>query len=76
MWPVADLKKDMQKPALLLVGYDGNKDDKFWKIRNCYGPGWGENGSGHFRRGVEDHRGVAGINKYHAFYPIVTRCTV
>ena len=43
--------------AVLLVGYDRNQ--KWWKIQNSWGPDWGESG-GFFRLAMTDGAGVSG----------------
>lgn len=38
----------------MIVGYGEENGEKFWLVRNSYGPGWGENGNFKVRRGQND----------------------
>ena len=39
-----------------IVGYGEDRDsgEKYWHVRNSYGPNWGENGNFKVRRGMND----------------------
>ncbi|KAF5282973.1 hypothetical protein FQA39_LY04844 [Lamprigera yunnana] len=46
--------------AVLLVGYgENNLHEKYWLIKNSYGPSWGENGYGKIARNVTNHCGIS-----------------
>jgi C1A family cysteine protease len=36
-------------------GYDEEKDQHYWIIRNSYGDAWGQNGDFHVRMGQDDY---------------------
>ena len=40
--------------STLIVGYGEEAGEKFWIVRNSYGPDWGENGNFKVRRGQND----------------------
>ncbi|KAF5270407.1 hypothetical protein FQR65_LT05595 [Abscondita terminalis] len=46
--------------AVLLIGYGEEKNgEKYWLIKNSYGPTWGENGYGKIARNVTNHCGIS-----------------
>jgi hypothetical protein len=52
--------------AALLVGYTAS----YWRIKNSFGPSWGEGGYGRLARGVDDRAGQYGILTSPS-YPVV-----
>ena len=40
--------------STLVVGYGEEEGEKFWIVRNSYGPSWGESGNFRVRRGQND----------------------
>ena len=40
--------------STMIVGYGVEDDEKFWIVRNSYGPQWGESGNFRVRRGHND----------------------
>lgn len=40
--------------STMIVGYGEEDGEKFWLVRNSYGPGWGDNGNFKVRRGQND----------------------
>lgn len=56
--------------GVLVVGW-GNRDGKdFWKVKNSWGPSWGEDGYILLSRNLEDPRGQCGIAMQPS-YPII-----
>ena len=59
-----DSKKLNHAVVILGWGHDVN-DGRYWIVRNCYGPDWGENGHLKIQRGFN----TMGI-RYLVYYPI------
>lgn len=53
--------------AVVLVGYGVENGRKFWKLKNSYGPEWGE--GGYFRL-AKDEGNVCGVANW-AIFPIL-----
>jgi C1A family cysteine protease len=45
--------------AIAIVGYGSEGGKDYWKIRNSWGPGWGENGNGRILRNKGNVCGIA-----------------
>jgi len=60
--------------GVLLVGYGSENGTDYWKIKNSWGPTWGENGYIRLKRGLP-RAGECGI-KSRASYPIVLRPSI
>ena len=55
--------------VVLLVGYGTSGRQRFWKIKNSWGPKWGEGGYARLERDRRDGPGKCGIQIY-AVFPI------
>jgi hypothetical protein len=57
---------------VLFVGYGTDPDGvKYWRFKNSWGKGWGEDGFGRIRRHVADKRGVLGMFMRPSVYPVL-----
>lgn len=58
--------------GVLVVGYGIEDGVKYWKVKNSWGPGWGEHGFVRLERGESKEEGECGINLM-ASYPVVEK---
>lgn len=45
--------------AVLLVGYGERNGKKYWRIKNQWGPDWGQNGYMDISRDISNHCGIS-----------------
>lgn len=59
--------------SVLLVGYGVDEDGPYRKIKNSWGPAWGDRGFAKLRRGVKDPNGTGGMSRPGAFvfFPVM-----
>lgn len=51
--------------AVTIFGWGETKDgEKFWRVRNSYGRGWGDRGNFLVRRGVDEFNIESGTNTF------------
>jgi KDEL-tailed cysteine endopeptidase len=58
--------------GVLLVGWGELNGKKYWKVKNSWGSGWGNNGYILLERGIQDTAGQCGITLM-ASYPVITK---
>merc|ERR1719502_306080 len=56
--------------GVLVVGYGVLDGKKYWRVKNSWGPAWGDNGYINIERGASSYGGECGIRK-HAAFPTV-----
>lgn len=58
--------------GVLLVGWGELNGTKYWKVKNSWGSGWGDDGYILLERGIQDSAGQCGITLM-ASYPVITK---